>query len=438
MIGRFLLTCFNTPLGNAKERFVSRIHIVVLSLLVLVMAACAVPVQPLAEPASPAVIPAAETLSVGESLAGNLTDGCVEAFDESVDYFPQKLAVGYASGFDVEYFNNYKIVTVTNPWQGAEDSFQYVLVQCGTPAPDGYDQTQVIEVPVQSIIALSTTYMPHLETLGVVDRLVGIDSYLWTTTPAVQERIAAGDVAEVGSGSTINVEQVLDVDPDLVMAYGIGIPDYDTHPVLLDAGVTTVLNGDFVEQNPLGRTEWMKFVALFFNQEGVADELFDQIAQEYAEVAELAAGVPERPTVLVGGMYNGTWYISGGDSYTARLLADAGADYLWANEAVVASLPVDFESVYEQAADADFWVNPDNSFWFTLEDVLASDERYGDFTAAQEGRLYNNNAIVNANGGNAFYESGAANPHIVLKDLVKIFHPELLPEHELVYYRLVE
>jgi iron complex transport system substrate-binding protein len=417
---------------------VLRIRVALLSLFVLVMAACAVPVQPAAEPVSPAAGPAAEAVSAGEAVATNLTDGCVETFDEAVDYFPQKLSVAYASGFDVEYFNNYKLVTVTNPWQGADESFQYVLVQCGTPAPEGYDDTQVIQVPIQSVIALSTTYLPHLETLGVVDQLVGIDSYMWTTTPSVQALIAAGEVAEVGSGSTINVEQVLDLEPDLVMAYGIGIPDYDTHPVLLDAGVTTVLNGDFVEQDPLGRTEWMKFMAIFFNREGVAVEAFDQIAQEYTEVAELAAGAAERPTVLVGGMYNGTWYISGGESYTARLLADAGADYLWADEPVVASLPLDFESVYEMAADADYWVNPDNSFWFSLEDVLASDERYGDFSAAQEGRLFNNNAIINENGGNAFFESGAANPHIVLKDLVKIFHPELLPEHELVYYRLVE
>jgi iron complex transport system substrate-binding protein len=417
---------------------VFRIRVALLSLFVLVLAACAVPVQPVAEPASPAVSPAEEAVTAGDPPTANFTDGCVETFDEAVDYFPQKLSVAYASGFDVEYFNNYKLVTVTNPWQGADESFQYVLVQCGTPAPDGYDDTQVIQVPIQSVIALSTTYLPHLETLGVVDQLVGIDSYMWTTTPSVQALIAAGEVAEVGSGSTINVEQVLDLEPDLVMAYGIGIPDYDTHPVLLDAGVTVVLNGDFVEQDPLGRTEWMKFMAIFFNREGVAVEAFDQIAQEYTEVAELAAGVDERPTVLVGGMYNGTWYISGGESYTARLLADAGADYLWADEPVVASLPMDFESVYEQAADADYWVNPDNSFWFSLEDVLAGDERYGEFSAAQEGRLYNNNAIVNENGGNAFFESGAANPHIVLKDLVKIFHPELLPEHELVYYRLVE
>ena len=102
------------------------------------------------------------------------------------------------------------------------------------------------------------------------------------------------------------------------------------------------------------------------------------------------------------------------------------------------SIPLDFEAVFDVGADADYWINPDNAFWFTAEDVIASDERYGDFAAVGEGTLYNNNAIVNEAGGNAFYESGAANPHVVLRDLVKIFHPELLPEHELVYYQQVQ
>lgn len=412
-----------------------RLRILSLIGLIVLVAGCVVPV-----PSAPAPTAQTSTPMAVENvvLDSNLTDGCVENYDPNQDYFPQKTTVEYASGFTIEYFNNYKLVTVTNPWQDAEESFQYVLVQCGTPAPEGYDDALVLDVPIQSIIALSTTYLPHLESLGLVDRLVAVDSLLWTTTPAVQERIAADAVIEVGSGSSINVESVLELDPDLVMAYGIGLPDYDTHPILLEAGVPVALNGDFVEQDPLGRTEWMKFLAAFFNKEGQATEIFDTVAAEYNEVTALAAGVENNPTVLVGSVYNGTWYVSGGDSYTARLLADAGAAYLWAGEGDVGSIPLDFEVVYEKAADVDYWINPDSTFWFSVDDVLSSDERYADFAAVENGMLYNNNAIVNENGGNAFYEAGAANPQIVLKDLVKIFHPELLPDHELVYYRQIQ
>ncbi len=367
----------------------------------------------------------------------NQHDGCVDSFDPTIDYFPEKLSVTHASGFTVDYHNNYKIVTVTNPWQGAQESFRYVLVQCGTPAPEGIDGA-LVEVPVANIVAMSTTYLPALENLGLLDRLIGIDSYLWTTNEAVQARIAAGEVAEVGGGAAVNVELLLDVDPALVMVYGSGISDYDTHPVLLEAGIPVALNGDFVEQDPLGRTEWMKFIALFFNREADATAQFDAIAMAYQQVAALTAERSERPTVLLGSVYNGTWYVAGGDSYVAKLLADAGAAYLWADNKTVGSLPLDFESVYEVAAEVDFWLNPDNVFWFSVDDVLASDPRYGGFAALENGRLFNNNAMMNENGGNAFYELGTAHPEIVLKDLIKILHPDLLPDHELMFFQSVQ
>lgn len=422
---------------------VKRMGLLALGLVVsLLFAGCTVPsgmapTLPTASETATPVEATAETADGGQTTApaSNLTDGCVQTYDPSVDYFPEKVSVEYASGFTVDYFDHYKVVTVLDPWQGADKTFQYVLVQCGTPAPDGYEDAAVIEVPVNDIVALSTTYLPQLDILGVTDRLVGIDSYLWTNTESVRQRIDAGEVAEVGSGSTVNVELVLDLDPDLVMAYGIGIPDYDAHPKLLEAGVPVVLNGDFVETQPLGRTEWLKFMAFFFNKEAAAQRHFAQVAAKYTEVAALANSVDEKPTVFLSSIYNGTWYMSGGNSYTAQLLADAGADYLWSDTDSVASDPYDFESVFDRAADADFWVNPDKSMWMSIDDILADDERYGDFAAVQNGGVYNNNAILNENGGNDYYESGAANPHIVLMDLVKIFHPDLLSDHELVYYR---
>jgi len=402
--------------------------------MLLLISACAAPPPPQAEPAD---VSAPAPVAAPVAPETNLTDGCVENYDPSIDYFPQKTSVKISRSFAVEYHNNYKIVTVSNPWQGAQESFQYVLVQCGTPAPEGVEGA-VIEVPVQSLVALSTTYLPHLVSLGLTDRLVGLDSLLWATTPEVVARIDAGDLAEVGSGSAVNVEQLLEMEPGLVMAYGIGIPEYDAHPLLIEAGIPVALNGDFVEQDPLGRTEWMKFIAFFFNKDGEADRLFNSTVESYTATAALAAVATDRPTVFLSSVYDGTWWMPGGDSYTAKLLADAGADYLWADNAAVGSDPVDFETVFEKAGNADFWLNPDNAFWNSQADVLQSDERYGEFAAVAAGHLYNNNAQVNANGGNAFYESGAAHPEVVLMDLVKILHPELLPDHELVYYKVVE
>lgn len=414
------------------------VHLWLLAICALVCAACTVPMTaPALEAHTPVPSGQDDVTSVAVVPQTNLTEGCVEHYEPGIDYFPEKIDVTHAS-FSVEYFDNYKLVSVNDPWLGAEQSFQYLIVQCGTPAPDGYGDLPVIEVPVSTIVALSTTYLPQLESLGRLDRLVAVDSGLWTTTEAVQERVAAGDVIEVGMGTAINVEQLLDLDPDLIMSFGIGSPEYDSYPMLMDAGLPVVLNGDFVEQEPLGRTEWIKFLALFFNLESEAQAIFSAIEQEYEEVAALAASADNRPTVFLSSVYDGTWWMAGGGSYMAQMLEDAGAEYLWADSGSVGSNPIAFETVVEVASDADFWLNPDNSFWLTVDDVLASDERYGSFAALQAGHLYNNNAIVNENGGNAILESGAANPHIVLRDLVKIFHPELLPDHELVYYRQVQ
>ncbi len=285
---------------------------------------------------------------------------------------------------------------------------------------------------------MSTTYLPSIQDLGLIDRLIGLDSHLWTNNAAVRERIDSGAIAEIGSGAAVNVELTLDLDPALVMTYGTGFADFDTHPILLQAGIPVALNGDFVEQDPLGRAEWMKFIALFFNREADAAAQFEAISAEYKAIAALTESLTQRPSVLLGSVYNGTWYVAAGESYMAKMLDHAGAAYLWAGQGNVGALPLDFESVFAVATDVDFWLNPDNSFWFTAENVLDSDPRYASFAPLETGRLYNNNAIVNENGGNAYYEEGAAHPERVLKDLVRILHPHLLPDHELRFYQQVQ
>lgn len=361
----------------------------------------------------------------------NLIDGCATAYDPDVDYFPDKVEVDYAQGFAVEYFNNYKLVTILTPWQGADETFQYVLVQCGTPAPEGFFASQVFEVPVNSFIAMSTSFLPHLDSQGVVDRLVGLDSFLYTSTPSVLERIEAGDIVEVGSFEP-NVEILLDLEPDLIMAQQFSAGP-GAYTVLGEVGLPVVLNADFVDTSPLGQAEWGKYIALFFNTEAAANAVFNGVAQRYESLAQQANDADARPTVFAASPYDGIWYMPGGQSYVARLLADAGADYLWAAYEGMGSLFLDFEVVLDIATDADFWVNL-NQFWTTLDEALAADPRYGEFAAVRNGAVYNNNARMNPNFGNDYFESGVANPDLLLADLVAIFHPELLPDHEFVYY----
>lgn len=367
--------------------------------------------------------------------AVNFVDSCVSDFDPNVDYFPDKAEVEYAAGFSVEYHNNYKLVSV-QPWPNAaeEEWQQYVLVQCGTPAPEDLADLPVIEVPVNRFVATATTMLPHLEAQGVLDRLVGIDTVLYTNTQAVIERFENGELVEVAPGGMgeINVEILIDLEPDVVMAQQFWSGG-TTYSALEEAGVPFVVNSDYADTSPLGQAEWGKYISLFFNTEALANEVFDGVAQRYNELVELVSTVEERPTAIAGSPYEGTWYVAAGDSYLAQLLADAGADYIFA-DVEGTSVPMDFEAVLEQGIDSDYWVNI-NQFWATTDDMLAADERFAEFAAFQNGNLWNNNLIMNANGGNAYFEAGVANPDQLLADLVAIFHPDLLPDHEFIYYQ---
>ncbi|NWF67752.1 MAG: ABC transporter substrate-binding protein [Chloroflexi bacterium] len=369
---------------------------------------------------------------------GNLRESCVEQYDASVDYFPDKSEPQLTDAFTVEYFNHYKLVTVLMPWPGAEaaDAFTYALVQCGTPAPDDLpENTLVIEVPVQRVVTMSTTYVPTLTLLDVVARIVAVDEGDYINDAAVRARLDSGDISEVGYGSGVNVEALLELEPDLIMTQSFGTPDFDAEPLLTAAGLPVVVNGDWVETTPLGRAEWMKFVALFFNGEAAANTAFEGIVERYNALAALTADVDTRPTVFVGSVFQDTWFMAGGASYTAQLLRDAGAAYVNADDPNTGSIPLDFEAAFALAGEADFWVNPDQLFWRTAADVLASDTRYANFAAYTSGNVYNNTARVNAFGWADYYESGLANPDTILADLIYIFHPDLLPEHELVYYQ---
>ena len=376
------------------------------------------------------VVVAAPAMVAAENPAG-----CLDSYDPTVDYFPDKGSIDYAGGFSVSYGLSYKVVEVHQPWVGA-DPVTYLLVQCGAPVPPDIEADAVIEVPVSSAISMSTTYLPHFVELGSLDRLIATDEFDFVYSPEVRARINSGDLAEVGGGSFVDIEKVLDLDPDVVFTYGIGSADYDAHPALIEAGIPVVLNADYMETSPLGRAEWVKFTSLFLNQEGAAEALFDEIAANYEDLRVVAATADERPTVLVNAMYGDTWYVSGGNSYQAQLIADAGGDYLWADDESTGGLALSFEAVLERAQDADVWLNP--NYWFTLADGLAEDERYSVFSAFENGAVFNNNARVTELGGNDILETGVLHPERVLADLITILHPELLPGVEPVYYRALE
>ena len=346
-----------------------------------------------------------------------------------------QLSLQYAQGFRVDYFDDYRVVTVSG--NGVQKKFQYVLVQRGDKPPDGYEGVPRIEIPVRTVIATSTTHLPHLEKLGEVHSLVGIDNIKFVNSEAVNQRFAAGDLVEVGRDRSIDLERILVLQPHLVMT---DVQSQDNALVALqEAGVPVVVNTAYAEPSLLGRVEWIKFVGAFFNKEEQASAQFDSIVVRYEAFRSLTQNLPmdKRPTVFGGSLWRGTWFMAGGKTYAAQLLRDAGANYLWGDDDSQQSLALDFETVYEKAHDADCWITMRNE-WYSRDDVVAEDERYKKFTAFETGNVFNANARLNAHGGNDYWEKGLIEPDVVLADIIKILHPHLLPNHQLKYYRKLD
>ena len=398
-------------------------------LIIIVLPACQVPAAIVETEEPPAVVNEVPTL---ENPDVTLSAEDATQIPEEVT----QVTIDYARNFTLEYKEGYKLLTVTLPWLGATEPLQYALVPNGVQVNAELGKAIVINTPVDSFVSLSSTYLPFLEQIGELGSLLAVDTADYIYNAEVRSWVEAGSVASVGSGPTVDLEQVLELAPDLIMTSASGLSDWDTHPILEQAGLPVVINSDYLEQDPLGRAEWGKFIAAFYDKEVEADLIFDAMVARYEEAKASVAGQTERATVFVNTAYEGTWYMPGSESYAAILLRDAGAAYLWSDLEGTGAMPIDFEVVVERAKDADFWLNV--GFASDLASLAAMDPRYADFKAYQEGNVFNNNARTTDMGGTDYYESGIANPDAVLRDLIAILYPELAGEHQLFYYRQLQ
>ena len=393
-------------------------------LFLLALPACQAPAK-VVETAAPA----AETYPLEVPTENDYPVDVTSEVDDQTTH----ITIDYAKNFKLEYKDGYKLLTVLMPWAGATEPVRYALVPKGQPDPTGIEGIMVVHTPIESFVSLSTTYLPYLEQIDALSSLVAVDSSAYIYNPEVKTRLQAGAIAEVGSGAVINVERLVDLGPELIMTSASGFAEYDSHPQLLQAGLKVVINSDYLEQDPLGRAEWGKFIAAFFDKEAEAARLFDEAVARYEEAKTVASLLATRFSVFTNTAYEGTWYMPGGESYIANLLADAGADYVFKDIEGSGAQPLDFEVVLERAKDADYWINV--GAITDLSALAAMDARYADFKAFQEGKVYTYSKRVSDLGAVDYFESGAASPDVILMDLIKAFHPSALPEHEFFYYQ---
>ncbi|WP_239004382.1 ABC transporter substrate-binding protein [Lacinutrix sp. WUR7] len=346
-----------------------------------------------------------------------------------------KTTFKYAEGFAITHNENFKVLTINNPWPKAEKTYKYALVQKNmlskiTLNKDEFDG--IITIPIEKIVVTSTTHIPALELLEVEETLVGFPGTDYVSSLKTRTRIDTESIRELGKNEGINTEVLLELQPDVVIGYGID-GNNKTFETIKKSGIPVIYNGDWVEKSALAKAEWIKFFGVLYNKEKVANTIFDSIEKNYQEAKDIAAKVENQPTVLSGAMHKDTWYLPNGTSAEAQILKDANVNYLYSETTGSGSLALNFESVFEKAAHADLWLSP--SYYTSMEALEKANAHYTKFDAFKNKKIYTFSTTTGKTGGVLYYELGTARPDIILKDIIKICHPELLPEYTPYFFK---
>lgn len=344
----------------------------------------------------------------------------------------------YAKGFSIQKYGTLKIIHIKNPWPNSEKTYKYALIprkELATITLNKDEYDGIITTPVEKIVVTSTTHIPALELLGVEQTLVGFPGTDYISSEKVRTLIDNETIRELGKNEGINTEVLLEVQPNLVVGFGID-GNNKTFETIKKSGIPVIYNGDWVENSPLAKAEWIKFFGALYNKQTEADSVFKSIESNYLEAKKLASSISNKPTVLSGAMHKDVWYLPSGTSPEAQLLKDANVDYLWQNEESKGSLALSFEAVFTKAKNADIWISP--SYYNSLEALEKANEHYTQFDAFKNKTVYSFVNITGATGGVTYYEEGTARPDLVLKDLIKICHPELLGNYQPYFFKALE
>jgi len=346
-----------------------------------------------------------------------------------------KLNINYAKGFEINYFESYKVITLNNPWPGADVVFKYALIEENAILPTSEKFDAIIKIPVSKVVVTSTTHIPSLEMLGASEALVGFPNLDYISSETTRKRINDGKITELGKNEDMNTEVLIDLSPNLVVGFAVD-GNNSALSTIEKTGIPVVYNSDWTETTPLGKAEWIKFFGAFFNKEKLADSIFNNIENQYNVAKQSASKAGVKPNVLSGAMYRDIWYLPQGNSWAAQLINDANGNYLWNDSKGTGSLSLNLESVLDKAQAADFWIGPGQ--FTSLEQMTETHSVYSEFDAFKESNVYSFTNKKGATGGVLYYELAPNRPDIVLKDIIKILHPELLPAHELYFFSHLE
>lgn len=339
----------------------------------------------------------------------------------------------YATGFEIRAIGEHSsVLTIKNPWQGAEGvELDLFIGKKGELPPEGFVGS-VMEAEPSKVVCMSSTYVALIDTLGFIGTVRGVSGAGYVSNPTIRTAHAEGRVADVGYDTNVNYETIVAMQPDLVMIYGVAGDNSAMTTKLDDLGITHFYIGDYVENHPLGKAEWVVAMAEIYGCRERGEAIFEGIADEYEQLRRLATDATDKPSVMLNSPYRDTWFVPGDRSYLVTLLTDAGAEYVCAGNDSTVSRPISTETAYIYASRADYWLNPNQAN--TLDQLRAENPKFADIQAVREGNVYNCTARSTPEGGSDFWESGTLRADRVLADLIAIFHPDKAPDEGGYYF----
>ena len=348
---------------------------------------------------------------------------------------PQVIAAGdsvfFAKGFQIESHNGYILATVRNPWNSKLVLQRYVLVPKTDSLPKNLPEGVLIRTPLARTVCYGSVQCGFFAEFDALNTLVGVCEPQYINITFIKESIQNGKIADLGQAANPVLEKIMLIEPEALFTAPIENLGYGQTAKL---GIPFIECVDYMEPTPLGRAEWIRFLALFFEKKTLADSLFKETVNRYGELVRLTANVDKRPSVFAETVYSGIWYQPGGKSYIAQFYRDAGADYLWKEDTNTGSIGLTFESVLEKAENADCWlIKSSGNNDMTYRKLAQENPNYALFDAYKKRKIY----ICNT-GKVTYYEDLPIHPDLILKDMVRIFHPELLPDYQLRYYKKME
>lgn len=343
----------------------------------------------------------------------------------------------YAQGFEIITETDGYTIKLLSPWMdNYSTTYTYKLTTNDTANYSNTIENQVIPIPVKRVAIMSTTHLAMIAALEETRTVVGISESRYVYDSLFWKIYEQNSISDIGYENSIDVEKILELKPDAIFVYGLSQGISQTFHRIVKMGVPVVFVSEFNETTPLAKLEWLRFMGCFYDKLDIADSIISYKEETYNQYKEIASQVKTRPTVLTGLPWKDIWNISGGNTFTAALISDAGGEYIYSHLNQKVNYQLGIEEVFLHAGNADFWIN--TGIANSLSDISMTDKRFVEFKAFANKKVFNNNKRQNSIGGNDYLESGIVSPEIILKDLISILHPELIEEHELCYYKQLE